>query len=40
MMSRFRNWGVARTVIAAATVTAEERTTLLALLDQYGIPEA
>jgi hypothetical protein len=38
------NWGVARLVIDAATtaetVTAEERTTLLALLEQYGIPEA
>jgi len=38
------NWGVARLVIDAATtagtVTAEERTTLLALLVQYGIPEA
>jgi len=38
------NWGVARLVIDAATtaetVTAEERTTLIALLGQYGIPEA
>jgi len=38
------NWGVARAVLDAATtdatVTAEERTMLLALFTQYGIPEA
>jgi len=38
------NWGVARLVIdaatAAETVTTDERATLLALLEQYGIPEA
>lgn len=38
------NWGVARLVIDAATtaetVTSGERDTLVALLDQHGIPEA